>query len=187
MGGSPPGCPVHGISTGRNTGVSCHFLLQGIFPTQGSDWCLLRVLFIGRQILYQFATWTILKTMGIVVVLVTQLYLTFATPWTVAHGTPLSMGFPRQEYWRGLPCPTPGCLPNPRIEPWSPALQTESLWSELPGKSPKPWDMVLILGSVFLCSQILEAMTTYILLGILISAIVFSLVWKQRLGRYTIL
>ena len=47
--------------------------------------------------------------------------------------------------------------------------------------------MVLILGSIFLCSQILEAMTTYILLGILISAIVFSLVWKQRLGRYTIL
>ena len=80
MGGSPPGCPVHGISTGRNTGVSCHFLLQGIFPTQGSDWCLLRVLFIGRQILYQFATWTILKTMGIVVVLVTQLYLTLSNP-----------------------------------------------------------------------------------------------------------
>ena len=41
----------------------------------------------------------------------------FATPWTVAHQTPLSMGFPRQEYWSGLPFPSPGDLPNPGIEP----------------------------------------------------------------------
>ena len=46
----------------------------------------------------------------------------FATPWTVAHQTPLSMGFPRQEYWSGLPWPPPGDLPNPGIEPASPAL-----------------------------------------------------------------
>ena len=39
------------------------------------------------------------------------------TPWTVAHQVPLSMGFPRQEYWRGLPFPSPGDLPNPGIEP----------------------------------------------------------------------
>ena len=41
----------------------------------------------------------------------------FATPWTVAHQAPLSMGFSRQEFWSGLPCPPPGDLPNPRIEP----------------------------------------------------------------------
>ena len=40
----------------------------------------------------------------------------FATPWTVAHQAPLSMGFPRQEYWSGLPCPPPGDLPHPGIK-----------------------------------------------------------------------
>ena len=45
----------------------------------------------------------------------------FATPWTVAHQAPLSMGFSRQEYWSGLPCPPPGDLPYPGIEPMSPA------------------------------------------------------------------
>ena len=43
----------------------------------------------------------------------------FATPWMVAHYTPLSMGFPRQEYWSRLPFPTPEDLPKPRIEPTS--------------------------------------------------------------------
>ena len=42
-----------------------------------------------------------------------------ATPWTVAHQAPLSMGFFRQEYWSGLPCPPPGDLPNPGIKPVS--------------------------------------------------------------------
>ena len=46
----------------------------------------------------------------------------FATPWTAAHQGPLSMGFPRQEYWSGLPFPPPGHLPDPGIEPLSPAL-----------------------------------------------------------------
>ena len=49
----------------------------------------------------------------------------FATPWTVAHQTPLSMGFSRQDYWSGLPFPYPGNLPDPGIEPRSPALQVE--------------------------------------------------------------
>ena len=44
----------------------------------------------------------------------------FATPWTVAHQAPLSMGFTRQEYWGGLPFPTPEDLPNPQIQPESP-------------------------------------------------------------------
>ena len=58
----------------------------------------------------------------------------FMTPWTVGHHVPLSMGFSRQEYWSGLPFPSPGDLPNPGIEPRSPALQVDSLPSELPGK-----------------------------------------------------
>ena len=51
----------------------------------------------------------------------------FATPWTVACQAPLSMGFPRQEYWSGLPFPTPGNLPNPGIELASPAWQPDSI------------------------------------------------------------
>ena len=46
----------------------------------------------------------------------------FATPWTVSRKAPLSMGFPRQEYWSGLPLPTPRDLPDPGIEPTSPAI-----------------------------------------------------------------
>ena len=48
------------------------------------------------------------------------------TPWTVARQGPLSMGFSRQECWSGLPCPPPGDLPTPGIEPGSPALQADS-------------------------------------------------------------
>ena len=55
----------------------------------------------------------------------------FVTLWTVAHRAPLSMGFPRQEYWSGLPFPPPGDLPHPGIEPKSPALQADSLPTEL--------------------------------------------------------
>ena len=54
----------------------------------------------------------------------------FATPWTVVHQAPPSMGFSRQEYWGGLPFPSPGDLPNPGIEPRSPALQADALTSE---------------------------------------------------------
>ena len=50
----------------------------------------------------------------------------FLTPWTVAHQTPLSIEFTRQEYWSGLPFPSPGDLPNPGIEPMSPAFQVDS-------------------------------------------------------------
>ena len=52
-------------------------------------------------------------------------------PWTVARPAPLSMGFFRQEYWSGLPCPPPEDLPNPGMEPASSALQADSLPSEL--------------------------------------------------------
>ena len=59
----------------------------------------------------------------------------FATPWTVAYQTSLPMGFSRQEYWSGLPFPSPEALPDPGIEPRSPALQADTLSSEPPGKT----------------------------------------------------
>ena len=58
----------------------------------------------------------------------------FVTLWTVAHQAPSFMGFSRQEHWSGLPFPSPGDLPDPGIEPRSPALQADILTSEPPGK-----------------------------------------------------
>ena len=63
-----------------------------------------------------------------------------ATPWTVAHQAPLSMGISRQEYWGGLPCPPPGDLPDPGTElepPAFPSLQVDSFTSEPRGKAEK--------------------------------------------------
>ena len=53
----------------------------------------------------------------------------FGTPWTIAHQAPLSMRFPRQEYWSGLPCPPPGDLPDPGIKPTS---LTSATWEAHP-------------------------------------------------------
>ena len=69
--------------------------------------------------------------------LVTKLYLTLASPLTVACQAPLSTGFSRQEHWSGLPFPSPGDLPDPRTKPGSPALQADSLLTKLWGKPSK--------------------------------------------------
>ena len=66
----------------------------------------------------------------------------FVTPWTVALQAPLSMRFSKQEYWNGFPCPPPGDLPDPGIEPTSSALQASSLPTEPPGK---PWHLIWLL------------------------------------------
>ena len=62
----------------------------------------------------------------------------FASPWTVACQALLSKGFSRQEYWSGLPFPSPGDLPDPGIKPRSPAWQENSLLSE-PSGNPEIW------------------------------------------------
>ena len=69
----------------------------------------------------------------------------FVTLWTVAHQTPLSMEFSRQEYWSRLPCPPPEDLPNPGIKPESPvtpALQADSLCTEPAGKPICLWEVI---------------------------------------------
>ena len=73
----------------------------------------------------------------VVVVSFTKSCPTLVTPWTVACQAPLSMAFSRQEYWSRLPFPSLGDLPNPGLEPRSPALQADSLPTELQGK-PHP-------------------------------------------------
>ena len=70
----------------------------------------------------------------------------FALLGTVAHEASLSMGFSRQEYWSGLPCPPPGDLPNPEIEPVSPALQADSLPTEASGKASGILEFLKVLG-----------------------------------------
>ena len=73
----------------------------------------------------------------VVVVQLLNLVRLFAALWTVAHQAPRSMGFPRQEYWSGLPFPIPGDLPNPGIKPESPAssaLAGRFFTTEPPGK-----------------------------------------------------
>ena len=90
----------------------------------------------------------------------------FATPWTVAYQASLSMGFSRQNYWSGLPFPSPGDLPDPGIEPGLPALEADALTSEPPGKlfhykreyigvskhivilSLTVWFVILLLGAI---------------------------------------
>ena len=83
----------------------------------------------------------------------------FATPWTIAHQAPLSMGFSRQEYWNGLPFLSPGDLPNPGIEPRSPALQTGSFPSE-PSRNPERFlrlsSIHFILFPLLCCSEVIS-------------------------------
>ena len=68
--------------------------------------------------------------------LVAKSFPTLSTPWGLARRAPLSMGFSRQEYWSGFPFPSLGDVPDPGIEPGSPALQADSSPAELKGK---PW------------------------------------------------
>ena len=75
--------------------------------------------------------------------LATKLYPTLATQWSTARQAPLSMGFPRQEYWSGLPFPSPGNFPNSGIELGSPAVQAESLLTEPSGnQTVQGWDFM---------------------------------------------
>ena len=134
---SLPGFSIHGDSPGKNSGVGCHALLQGIFPTQGLNPGLLHC----RQILYGLShqgsplctggqpvsnVMTVsgeqwrdsakgLFCTGYILSLLSHVQV-FVTPWTVAKQAPLSMGIPRQEYWNGSPFSTTGDLPDPEIK-----------------------------------------------------------------------
>ena len=132
---SPPVSSVHGILQTRildwvDIPLGSHSLLQGISLTQGSNTCLPHC----RQRLYP------LNHRGSPHCVCARVMSLCATPWTVAHQAPLSMGFSRQGYWSGLPCLPPGHLPNPGIQPTSlisPALAGISAYSLpllLPGK-----------------------------------------------------
>ena len=86
----------------------------------------------------------------------------FATPQTVAHQAPPSVGFSRQEYWSGLPFSSPRDLPDPGIELRSPSLQADALTSEPPGKLTFKMRVLAILTSY---SVFLDLSLVYILLN----------------------
>ena len=79
-------------------------------------------MFTFNTVVYYVCSSIVSKKLYVVVLAIQS----FVTPWTGAHQAPLSMGFSRQEYWSGLPCPSPGDLPDPGTEPRSPALQVDS-------------------------------------------------------------
>ena len=125
---SSPRLPYPWDSPGKNTGVGCHFLLQGNLPDPGIK---------PRSPALQ-ADALISEPPGKpkLSCSLSRVRL-FVTPWTVAYQAPPSMGFSSQEYWSGLPFPSPGDLLNPGIEPRSPTLQADALPSEPPGKPHK--------------------------------------------------
>ena len=89
--------------------------------------CLLQVLGMEKNenLLTDFTIYSLSLSLD------AKLCLTLATPWTVAYQAPPSMEFFRQEYWGRLPFTSPGDLPDPRIKPRSPALQADSLPTEI--------------------------------------------------------
>ena len=111
--------------------ICCHFLLQGGLPNPGIE---PRSLALEADTLTSEPPGKILGSSSVSPSVVSD---SFVTPWTVAHQASLSMEFSRQEYLSGLPFPSPGDLPNSGIKPGSPALQADSLPSELPGRQRK--------------------------------------------------
>ena len=102
----------------KNTGMGCHFLHQGIFPIQGSNSCPVSSALAGGFFTTGTTRETHVYTMCHVLSHFSHVQLC-ATPWTVVHQAPQSMGFSRQEHWSGSPCPPPEGLSNPGMEPTS--------------------------------------------------------------------
>ena len=89
------------------------------------NWCdTKRDHVITLPCLLQFSLYSrnLIKSLSLLLFSCSVMSNSFMTPQTIAHRAPLSMGFSRQESWSGLPCPSPGDLPNPGIEPVVPAL-----------------------------------------------------------------
>ena len=124
-------------------GVFSHWTMKGILIVLFSSMSFPHILFSACQTCSYYSStlslditllwYTLSFSVKVKVKLLSRVRL-FATPWTAAYQAPLSMRFSRQECWSGLPFPSLGDLPDPVIEPGSPALQADALSSEPPGK-----------------------------------------------------
>ena len=123
IGYSPPGSSVHGILQARIVEWAAIPFSRGSSRPRDQKWvsCIARRFFTVRVTREALFSHQVASN-------------SFATPWTVAHEAHPSMGISRQEYWSGLPFPSPGDLPDPGIKSGSPALQADSLPSEPPGQ-----------------------------------------------------
>ena len=126
---SPPAFSVHGISPGKNTGMNCFFLLQGISQTQGSNPRLLCP--VSPSLAGGFFTTELPTGTGMCMLNHFSHVQLCATLWTSACQSSPSIGFSRQENWSGLPCLPPRDFPDPGIEP-------ESFKSTCTGSSSLP-------------------------------------------------
>ena len=129
-----------------------HSILLGIFLTQGLNWCLLHWHADFLPLSYQRSPFYVIESENESVShsLWPHVWLSL-TPLTVAHQVPLSMGFPRQGYWSGLPFPSPGNLPDPGIEPMSPAVADGFFypWATWEAQKHLPYCVVVVCLSVF--------------------------------------
>ena len=140
---SPPGSSVHGDSSGKNTEVGCHALLQEIFPTQGSNPDLPHC----RQILYHLSyqgnpSWFSVSMSSFLgswlsynyCCPIAKLCPTLCDPMDCNPPGSSVQRFPREEYWSELPFPSPGDLSHSGIKPMSPARAGKFFTAEPPGK-----------------------------------------------------
>ena len=136
---SLPVSSVHGSLQVRTLEWVAFSFSRGIFLTQGSNVGLPHGITIWDSLPFELPGRLNTNSSGMVTFFLPVLSFScvqlFATPWTVTRQAPLSMQFPRQEHWSGLPFPSPGDLPHPGIEPRSPALQADALLSELLGSN----------------------------------------------------
>ena len=112
--------------------------------------------------------------------------LLFATPWAVAYQAPLFMGFSRQEYWSGLPFPSPGDLPSTGVQPGPPALQTDTLLSEPPGINASfSWSSTT-LSTMFIFNYFLTLHLVFFILPITVCKCVMSLAYLPSFTHLSI-
>ena len=114
----------------KKTGMGSLSLLQGKFLTQESNWGLLYC----RRILY-----SVNQVRSVQFSSVAQSCPTLCDPLDCSLPGSSAWGFSRQEYWRGLPCPSPRDLPNPGIDPRSPTFQTGFFTDQATREAPKYW------------------------------------------------
>ena len=126
----------------------CHYLKNLLTQKPGRSRFIVDFIVNTEEIYLKSSHHTTLASPLLLLLCCSVVPSSFATPWTVAYQAPPSMGFSRQEYWNGLPFPSPGDVPDPGIEPMSPALQADSFLLSHQRSPASSWSK-FILSSVW--------------------------------------